>query len=1429
MMFPSLKRLLVILCVFCAGRVHAGDALSLFDGDSLLGWYTDTPAAASVEEGSIVLGPGPVHFSYVRSFTNFIFEAECRVEEGKDHDAGLAFRVSDLEGGNGFEVTSRGLITRLGHSATSNSISSHEVFKPGEWNTLRVICSDSLIQVYINGNRTDHLDVGSVSGGFPALLSRGVSQQARFRSIRLRVLDSAPPEQVEPFDPAPHSHIAIIGGGLAADLVEAGYFESLLHQRYPDHHLVVRGLASYGDSVSVQQRPRFTESLEHQLQQMEADIILVLFGGNESFDEEERRLFGANLQRFIHHMRRRVFNGRSPPQLVMISPSAVADVTGFPSADKRNRDLDLVSGTMRRVALKERVAFADIFTPTLRLQNQSADLTWDGVRYNEAGARELALLLDRALFRHTNHPAPAVEHADHLISLVRLKNRLYAQRQRPLNSFYISGPGREPFGVNHFPDEMRQLNERLIAADFQVWAAATGQEKPAMKGFSPLPHTPAGKKDVAELLSPDDQLKAFTVHPEYRIELFASEKQFPELANPSCIRIDDSGRIWVLVSPDYPMPLPGEIDQGKLLVLSDTDQDGSADKMTVFADGLRLPIGFALAEEGVYLAQPPHLLLLQDTDGDGRADLRRPLVSGFGTEDAHQSLHSFTWGPDGSLYFQESHSLQSRVETPWGVLASRGTTVFRFFPKQLKLSIYTSIDRTDNPWGHVFDRWGRSVNSMSPHLAPSTVRLPPMQAAPSRPGAGAFSSLVFLDADTLAVSSYKEFHGVKRYRWKNQAADYVLEPMPDLLASDARSFIPVDMALDYDGALYLADWANPVLGLFQYSFRDPRRDHSHGRIWRVAPKASGRVNPDTPSSDSVPALLTRLKHPDETPRTMARQILHAKSFKAIEPHVDDWIKGLDPGDPGADYHLLEMLWLYQAHHHPRQDLLERLLRTQDHRIRAAATRVLADWYDNLPDGLALLQRAARDDHPLVRLEAVVTASWQSSADAARAALEVCRMPMPQPMTYSLKLCMRTLEPAWMPELKQSSFAVDNPDGLEFLLRHHLSGADKELALEPLLPQRLMAEDLSLDERAARLKKLSSLGQVDASVLLYRVLTREDYSAAPQTHEHVQRLLLREPLDQLRAMQDSLREASKGQQSLSRLSLAMELRCAADKNEFWKERLNIENETERTEKMIKALEAASLLSSSHMADYGSILFELASTKPDGFRKPLIRFLRQIEGSEMARAELCLSEPDDMPLSDFAVTELLSLPAHALDVKQAEVTVSRLITAMSSMSVEHRVSQEYLDRAELVRRYLPRLEVRQQRDCQEKLAAWHVPVLTLSILAENAQLDQDDLVASAERTVVLSVMNQDSQNHALMVLVPGSRKKVLKQMSSVSGEDDMARLFAVRKFKQVLDSSNLLKPGQSTRLFVAVPGKKGDYLLFCPLCDEDHQWKGRMVIE
>ncbi|MEX2580570.1 MAG: PVC-type heme-binding CxxCH protein [Verrucomicrobiales bacterium] len=350
--------------------------------------------------------------------------------------------------------------------------------------------------------------------------------------------------------------------------------------------------------------------------------------------------------------------------------------------------------------------------------------------------------------------------------------------------------------------------------------------------------------------SPEAEQATFEVHEQFEINLFADESL--GIANPIAMHWDDRGRLWVLITLTYAQLEPGENPNDKLFVLEDTDGDGKADKSTVFADGLDMPMGFALGYGGVYLGEGADLLFLKDTDGDDKADVREVVLTGFGTGDTHQNISNFTWGPDGCLYFAQGLHCFSRVETPWGIVRGDTAGFWRFHPKLLRLEpfCFPSL-ASQNPCGIAFDRTGamflksnsKELIYTTPGLIPTTHQknLVPVGSVGETPGKSMGAEYVesehlpdWLQHHVLVAGYYS--HRVTAFPLVEDGAGYRrVEPL-ELMAAGHSSFRPVEIKIGPDGAIYVADWFNPIIGHYQASLRHPDRDKQHGRVWRITAK-----------------------------------------------------------------------------------------------------------------------------------------------------------------------------------------------------------------------------------------------------------------------------------------------------------------------------------------------------------------------------------------------------------------------------------------------------------------------------------------------------------------------------------------------------------------------------------------------------------------
>jgi putative heme-binding domain-containing protein len=536
----------------------------------------------------------------------------------------------------------------------------------------------------------------------------------------------------------------------------------------------------------------------------------------------------------------------------------------------------------------------------------------------------------------------------------------------------------------------------------------------------------------ARVPDPDPELerKALVVADGFEVNLFAAD---PLLAKPIQMNFDAAGRLWVACSEAYPQIKPGQKTNDKIIILEDTDGDGKADKTTVFADGLLIPTGLEPGDGGVYVANSTELLHLSDSDGDGKADRRRVLLSGFGTEDTHHLIHTLRWGHDGLLYFNQSIYIHSHIETPYGVRRLGGGGVWQFRPEARRLEVFAR--GWWNAWGHHFDRWGQSFvtdgaggEGVNPVVPGSSYTATPGEARvlqglnPGHPkycGCEIVSGRHFPEAwqGGLITNDFRG-HRVCRFSLAPEGSGYTAKQEADLIKTSHPAFRPVDVKMGPDGALYIADWYNPIIQHGEVDFRDPRRDVTHGRIWRVTAKGRPLVPRPKLVRASVAELLEALKAPEGWTRHHARRVLKERGAAAVLPALKEWAGKIDAADEPLR---LEALWTYQSLDVVEPKLLAALLHARDYRVRAAATRVVSHWHDRLSNPLELLAERVADDHPQVRLEAVRALAQVPSARAAEVALTAMGRPLDKYLDYGLWLTLRQLQGQWLPAMQQGRF------------------------------------------------------------------------------------------------------------------------------------------------------------------------------------------------------------------------------------------------------------------------------------------------------------------------------------------------------------------------------------------------------------------------
>lgn len=666
---------------------------------------------------------------------------------------------------------------------------------------------------------------------------------------------------------------------------------------------------------------------------------------------------------------------------------------------------------------------------------------------------------------------PIFDDAQRLHETILKKNELFFHRWRPQNSTYLFLFRKNEQGRN--AGEIPQFDPLIAEQEARI----NQLKKPGTHRFELVRVTkdyalkPSHKLSVPEsprIEKSPQPTPTFEVAPGFEVNLYAEN---PKLFKPIHMNFDSRGRLWVASSSVYPQIKPGQTADDAIIVLEDTNGDGKAETSTVFADGLLIPTGVEPGDGGVYVGQSTELLHFKDTDGDGKADVRRSVLSGFGTEDTHHIIHTLHWGMDGQMYINQSIYIHTHAETPNGVVRLNSGGILSLRPPTMELGIH--MKGLVNTWGHQFDLYGQAfatdgagvegINYIVPQAMYFTYAGARRILGSVSPGTYPkfcgldilYSPLFPEDWQGSMITCDFRAHRVVRFAIREQGSAYVTQEMPEILRSQDSHFRPIDVKMGPDGALYVADWSNPIIQHGEVDFRDPRRDKEHGRIWRITPSGKTGLPVQDLTKLSNEELLKLLVSDSSFHRSKARRVLTERGTAAVLPSLKSWTAAQSEERP-----LLEALWLYQSLDVVNPPLLDRLLNATDGRVRAGAVRVLSAWRHRIAPEVAsaesrlqhfatppqlsasqmepvlrALASRVTDEHPRVRLEALRALSQFPVARAAELALSVLDKPMDNHLDYALWLTINDLAEPWLAALKSGQWKVAGREKqLEFALR-----------------------------------------------------------------------------------------------------------------------------------------------------------------------------------------------------------------------------------------------------------------------------------------------------------------------------------------------------------------------------------------------------------
>ncbi len=967
--------------------------------------------------------------------------------------------------------------------ATADKALLARVEKPGDWNQYEIVAQGNQVKLFLNNvHMITYIEPDSdlEQKGLIALQIHGQCKaEISFRNIMIQQLpepstplegkvlsrfgDGQPIESKLPFTnnvyvPQNDEIVVLIGQENFVREQKAASFESRMVAGFASHNLRFRSMAWEGDTVYEQWRELNFGSWLDQLKTVSAGTLIIQFGQMEVFDGPERLTefkvaYHRLLDQFAQQTRRVVLVSPMPFEKPLTSHA--------PDLTSRNQDVAAYADVVGEIARERQCLFIDLVTALQGRGDSASRLTEDGIHLTTFGLEVVGEIMANALGAQ---PVVGVER-EVLKELVLAKNRLWFDSWRPANWSFVYGDrisqmfGRGVAGAPSLHESFEQRKPMIEALDGYIHQIANRSQTPLPPLFEPDEFVVS---PVA--LTPEEQLKTFEMHDGYQVNLYASERE--GVVNPVQIAWDEAGRLYVACSPSYPQNLANRQPSDYILVFEDTDHDGRADRQWRFASRLNMIQGLELGKDGLYVCDFDQLVFLRDRDGDLVADERQILFSGFGIGDTHQLINSISHGPDGSLWFTQGMHAMSVVETPWGIARLDRAAVWRLRPRTLRLEGFFGGGMAGaNCWGVTFDDYGQVFHKTGdrPH---GYWTVPGMVRGASPIGSGSRES-----ANQSYANSPEQYHSVgaifetspkttsidivgtaampdniqgtaliggyfgsvvELHRFQDDGAGFKTTQLPKVMRSSNNAFRPVDVSMGPDGAMYLADWYNPVIGHYQASYADPKRDKHHGRIWRVSSTKLDAVRPPSLAEMTTRQLLDQLDSPERWTRYQAKRLLYYRSTDEVVKEADALVERLLNQKEASEQWMLEILGVFQAHETPRPKFLKYLLRSSDYRIRAYAARAIGGWADRLPEAAAWLRQAVQDTHPRVRLEAVVACSYLPSTESVAIATLALEHPMDRFLEYALRQSTRALQPLWEEPWKEGRLEFSSAKQADYL-------------------------------------------------------------------------------------------------------------------------------------------------------------------------------------------------------------------------------------------------------------------------------------------------------------------------------------------------------------------------------------------------------------
>lgn len=929
-------------------------------------------------------------------------------------------------------------------------------------------------------------------------------------------------------------------------------------------------------------------------------------------------------------------------------------------------------------------------------------------------------------------------------------------------------------------------------------------------------------------LSPEESMKHIQVPVDFKLEMFAAE---PNVMHPIAISWDEKGRMYVLITQDYPNERKETGGRDYILICEDTDKDGKADKFTKFADDLSIPTGMVFANGGLIVSQAPHMLFLKDTNGDDVADEKRVLFSGFGTFDTHAGPSNLHYGFDNWIWGAVGYSGFKGVVGKSKDTIQFGQAFFRFKPDGSELEWMTSTN--NNTWGFGFnetnDVFGSTANnshgwymaipnryfssanniengsrSTDTHrdIKPITEKVRQVDAFggfTAAAGHNFYTARAFPKKywNNIAFVSEPTGHVLHQNNMVRKGTDFSDKESFNLMAGADEWFSPVFAEVGPDGAVWVADWYSYII---QHNptpqggsngegnaYETPLRDFTHGRIYRVSYNGAAPYQPIQLESTNVNGLLAALKSDNKFWRTHAQRMLVERGNKDIVPQLKEMVANAQLDEIGINATAIHALWALKGLGALDEQTLEVALTHPIPSVRKNAIQVMEH---NESGVAAILKLDLLNDKDLL---VVMNALLYFSKSPMNAAAEKAFFDRMNKSTE--------VEDRWMPD----AFAVVlNANGGKLMKKHLTERIKSSVAQKTAVATMDHSKHQTGAAPAAKAAaKVTGLDLVISDIKID--------PAAPAVRERI-----------------AVTVEVKNQGSVD---LPAEMFVPLDVR-FEGQGIKIDQVSRNYKEGIKAGETVSITKNINGPWVGNLSFgtdvvgeynlvvnldkanEIAEVnKNNNYLSKKVNFVRPPDMNAFALERAIRSYASVAPLDSLVAMMRNTI---AMD-PQAKASVIKAI----SEGWNYRNKQVKLNPADLA--FLKSMNTNKSNERLNKLMeAWgvvaekataDVKVIRIKTIREAMKYDLKEFTVKPGQSVEIIIENPDAMQHNMVITKPGSLEKVGRAGDAMMKDEKGAEKNYVPALAEVLYSTPLINPGQSYKLKFKAPVAVGNYPYVC----------------